>query len=95
MNLTGYSIHKDIDLDQIWPGTRVMFFDPLLFKNDIDTPLYTTVKPATVISRYGKLKETIGDSVYGPDDDCVDLKFDHRPDLISEGHFTDYVHAIL
>jgi hypothetical protein len=54
-----------------------------------------TVKPATVVSRYGRLKETIGDSVYGPYDDCIDLKFDHRPDLISEGHFTNYVHAIL
>ena len=95
MNLTGYSIHKDIDLDQIWPGTRVMFFDPLLFENDIKTPLSMTVKPATVVSRYGKLKEIIGDSVYGPYDDCIDLKFDHRPDLISEGHFINYVHAIL
>jgi hypothetical protein len=53
-------------------NTKVLVFDHLLFKNDIDTPLSMTMKPATVVAE---------------DDKTVDVIFDHRPEIISHNHF--------
>lgn len=72
------------------PGTRVKVFDHVLYKNDKDTPLDTTVRDATVVLHYGSL-ETIYNSsltILGPYPSCVDVIFDHRPERVSHGHFT-------
>ena len=79
-------------LHHLMPGDRVMVFDPRLYVDDFKTPLSVTVKPATVVARYGKKVNnnlTNNKDCFYPD--LVDVKFDHRPDDISEGHFT---HAI-
>jgi hypothetical protein len=56
-------------------GDRVQVFDAVLFKNDRDTPLSQTVRPATVlVCRYDQ---------YGRE--LIDVRFDHRG--ISHGHF--------
>jgi hypothetical protein len=81
----------------IMPNSRVMVFDRTLYKDDKSTPLSVTVKPATVLCRYGRLKSVypISQTVLGPYPDLVDVKFDHRPEQISHGHFTDYVKEIV
>jgi len=73
----------------ILPGSRVNVFDPLLYINDVKTPLSHTVRPATVVCRYGKY--SMNARYRYPD--LVDVKFDHRP-RISHGHFTDCVEKI-
>lgn len=78
------------------PGSRVMVFDHLLFKDDVSTPLSFTMRPATVICRYGqKINESYtngNDWIY---EDMVDVQFDHwNPGRISKGHFTNYVSQI-
>jgi hypothetical protein len=80
----------------ILPGSRVMVFDHLLYKNDKDTPLSVTVKPATVIQRYGRLETfyPISETVLGPYPDLIDVRFDHRPDQVSHGHFAEHVKEI-
>lgn len=76
--------------NEVYPGTRVMVFDPSLYVNDKKTPPSMTVRPATVIRRYGFRSQYYG-WVYP---DCVDVLFDHRPERISKGHFTDCVEVI-
>ncbi len=71
---------------EILPGTRVRVFDYTLFKDDKSTPLSMTVKPGIVVKRYG-YKNSFG-WIYP---DLVDIKFDHRPERISKGHFTDRI----
>lgn len=107
------------DPRNIMPGDRVLVFDSLLFENDIKTPLSHTVRPATVVARYGYhsfwrlnkfdlQKAMNGESTLYPGGyetwkypDLVDVRFDHRPERISQGHFTDGVamlrseHAVL
>jgi hypothetical protein len=73
----------------IAPGTRVMVFDHLLYKDDRATPLSVTVKPATVLCHYGEPERRYGeDLTLGPYESLVDVLFDHRPERPSKGHFT-------
>lgn len=77
--------------NEIKKGTRVLAFDHLLFKDDKTTPLSVTMKPGTVICRYGYIS-CLGHKY----PDLVDIRFDHIrfPHLkgearyISKGHFT-------
>ena len=84
------------DPRQIMPGTRVLVFDYTIFKDDVKTPLSQTLKKATVVCRYGSLKETysISGTTLGPYPDLVDVVFDHRPERVSHGHFTSGVEII-
>ena len=68
------------------PGDRVLVFDSRLFVDDRKTPPSVTMKPATVLRRYGYRSEQFG--VY---DDLVDVDFDHRGE--SRAHFTSYARA--
>jgi hypothetical protein len=61
------------------PGTRILVFDHLLFKNDVETPLKVTMKAATVVSNYSYRNKSYVN--------LVDVIFDHRPNEISKGHF--------
>lgn len=70
------------DNNYLLPGSRVTIFDPLLFKDDISTPPFITIKPATVVRRYGFKNK------HGVYPDCIDVVFDHRPGKVSHGHFT-------
>jgi hypothetical protein len=72
----------------IMPGDRVIVFDTRLYVDDRTTPLTHTMRPATVLRRYGFRSDRFG--VYP---DCVDVRFDHRPEE-SRGHFTDYVKLV-
>lgn len=73
----------------ILPGSRVLVFDSGLYQDDVSTPLSITMKPATVVCRYGVSAEhTHGLGNYP---DLVDVKFDHKPMFVSRGHFTDGV----
>lgn len=76
-------------LATIMPGDRVLVFDSRLFKNDRDTPLSVTMKPATVIRRYGYRSPLFGWEY----PDCCDVLFDHRPEQESRGHFTDMIRS--
>lgn len=76
-------------MTEIMPGDRVMVFDPRLFVDDKSTPSSMTMKPATVVCRYGykqpavPFEEGAKDWIYP---DLVDVEFDHRG--LSKGHFT-------
>jgi hypothetical protein len=71
-----------------------MAFDHQLFRDDVSTPLAVTVRPATVVGRYGyKIHYPMSDAAYTYPDVC-DLRFDHRPDEVSRGHFTEGVKPI-
>jgi hypothetical protein len=80
---------------EIMPGDRVSVFDPQLYVDDKKTPLSVTVRPATVVRRYGK-------KVFYPSSmtkpwlylDLVDVEFDHRLGDVSKGHFTSGVRLI-
>lgn len=65
------------------PGTRVEVFDASLFVNDVDTPLSHTMRPATVVRWYVKREPTNRLQW------LVDVRFDHQPEKVSHGHFTD------
>jgi hypothetical protein len=69
-----------------------MVFDPLLYRDDKTTPISHTMRPATVVARYG-LREYVGGclAIYP---DLVDVLFDHRPGRVSGGHFTRTVEVI-
>lgn len=67
----------------IMPGSRVLAFDFLLYRDDVSTPLSVTMRPATVVCRYG-----IRSRQFGIYPDLVDLIFDHRPDEI-RSNFTN------
>jgi hypothetical protein len=67
---------------ELMPGDRVFVFDHRLFKDDSSTPLSMTMKPATIIRRYGERKSGI---IY---EDLVDVLFDHRSGIESKAHFT-------
>lgn len=72
------------------PGARVLVFDHLLYRDDVSTPRSFTMRPATVVARYGKRSQYNPSWIYP---DLVDVLFDHRPN-VSHGHFTDYVEAL-
>lgn len=79
----------------IMEGTRVLVFDNRLYKNDLVTPLTMTMKEATVVCRYGRpITKYSDDLTLGPYPDLVDVVFDHRPNEISKGHFTNGVEVI-
>ena len=80
--------------EKIYPGTRVKAFDHLLQKGNVSIPISYAFRPGTVVKRYGKLKKNYNDFCLGPYPDLVDIKFDHRPDQISRGHFTEGVEVI-
>src|SRR5260221_7047258 len=65
---------------ELFPGDRVMVFDSRAYKDDISTPLSITMKPATIVSRYGKVKanDRLG-LILGPYPDLIDVIFDCRP----------------
>ncbi len=81
------------ETSSILPGSRVIVFDSRLYVDDRLTPLSTTMRPATVVRRYGKLetKTTDEDLRLGNYPDLVDVVFDHRPFAVSNGHFTSGV----
>jgi hypothetical protein len=80
-------------MNDILPGTRILVFDSSLFKDDIKTPLSNTVRPATVVCRYGCYGQSRLTRHYKYSD-LVDVVFDHRPDKVSTGHFTNGVKVI-
>jgi len=88
--------HSDFDVKYdplaskgVPPGTRVIVFDNLLYRDDVSTPLSVTMKPATVVRHYGKVEEKYScDLSLGPYTSMVDVVFDHRPERESRGHFT-------
>lgn len=69
----------------LMPGDRVEVFDNTLFCDDISTPLSVTMKPATIVCRYGRKSQ------FGIYPDLVDVVFDHRPERVSKAHFTNFV----
>jgi|HubBroStandDraft_2_1064218.scaffolds.fasta_scaffold868868_1 hypothetical protein len=69
-------------MKEIMPLDRVLVFDHRLFKDDVSTPISYTMKPATVVRRYG-IKHN--DMIYP---DLIDVVFDHRPETVSVSHFT-------
>lgn len=83
------------ELDAITVGSRVLAFDPALYRDDESTPINYSVRPATVLRRYGILRRVgqYGEK-YGPYPDVVDLRFDHRPERESHGHFTNYLKGV-
>jgi hypothetical protein len=77
-------------MEEILPGSRVLVFDSCLFKDDVKTPLSYTVRPATVVCRYGCYGQSRLTRHYKYPD-LVDVVFDHRPLTVSTGHFTNCV----
>jgi len=89
---TTHESHCENSSLDIIPGDKVMVFDATIFKNDVDTPLSQTIKKATVVRRYGNLQTRYcSGSELGPYADLVDVVFDHRPESVSHGHFTDRI----
>lgn len=82
---------------KILSGSRVLVFDHTLYKDDKTTPLSVTLKPATVVCRYGYVSEHMT-KLYGAKagryDDLIDVIFDHKPTKVSKGHFTRGVSLI-
>ncbi len=75
------------DNEDFFPGTRVIVFDPLLYVDDVKTPLNVTRKPATVVCWHGTYnKDPIW--IY---ENQIDVRFDHRPERVSNGHFVECV----
>ena len=81
-------------MTEILPGSRVLVFDWRLYKDDVSTPLTHTMRPGTVVSRYGS------QVVYSEGDqpcrypDLVDVRFDHSPGDVSREHFTHLVEPL-
>ena len=69
-------------------GDRVMVFDHRLYRYDVSTPISMTMKPATIVCRYG-----MRDGYWTWEDLC-DVIFDHRPGELSKAHFTSGVKRI-
>ena len=67
------------------PFDRVMVFDHRLFRNDRDTPISVTVKPATVLRVY-RTADRYADLV-------MDVRFDNDG-RESKGHFVDGVERL-
>ena len=79
----------------ITEGSRVLVFDHLLFRDDKSTPLSVTMRPATVLRRYGyrtEWRNAHGESVRWTYPDCIDVVFDHGVE--SRGHFTESVEEL-
>ena len=81
----------------ITPGDRVLVGESLLYKNDVDTPFQSLLRPGTVIKRYGLLPYSIGDLYLGHYPDLLDIEMDdERPtgDHLMRGVFTETVKKI-
>lgn len=76
------------------PGDKVEVFDSSLFVDDVKTPLSITYKPATIVCRYGQKSKAINQDGFWYYPDLVDVVFDHRPELVSHGHFTNGIDVI-
>lgn len=63
---------------ELFPGDKVLVFSHLLFKDDKSTPLSITLRPSTIIARYGVSPEY---------PDMVDIVFDETGE-VSKKHFT-------
>lgn len=77
----------------IMPGDRV-YVSEHLYKNDVDTPRCSLLRPGTVTKRYGLLPYSIGDLYLGHYPDLVDILMDEdRPtgDRICTAVFTESV----
>lgn len=65
----------------ILPGTRLDVYDPRV----------DAYMPAITVRRYGYISEFILE-YFGEEasryPDCIDVFFDHRPGVLSKGHFT-------
>ena len=72
--------------DILEEGSRVLVFDSRLFKDDTLTPSSVTMKPATIVRRYGTKLTFLG--ITHNYDDMVDVIFDHRPGVESKRHFS-------
>lgn len=70
-------------METYYPGTRVLVFDPSLYKDDTKTPLSMTMKPATVVKWYGHRDENSNWRY----PNSVDVVFDYKPGYVSKGHF--------
>ncbi len=77
-------------MKELFPNDRVLVFDSRLYKDDVSTPLSMTMKPATIVNRYGSLKKDYVSGSLGPYPDLIDVVFDHRPEEVSKGHFTNF-----
>lgn len=75
---------------EIMPGDRVLVYDSLAFVDDITTPVFKLMRPATIICRYGYRQGVRGrgSRIFS---DIVDVVFDHRSEFVSHGHFTNYI----
>jgi len=62
-------------------SNRALVCDHVAFIDDITTPLETIMRPATIFARYRDVDGR----------ELVDVIFDHRPDIISAGHFADMI----
>lgn len=78
-------------MNHIIHGSRVKVFDHRRFIDDVTTPLNVTIRPATVVCRYGR-KDIITGHEYTYDD-LIDVIFDGEFE-ISHAHFTHGVHLI-
>lgn len=76
--------------EDFFNGTRIKAFDSILYIDDFKTPLSKTMKSATVIKWYGKRN----DNPVWNYQNLVDIRFDHRTERISHGHFVDCVEKI-
>lgn len=75
------------DISKIIPGAKVLVFDSSVFVDDVTTPLSVTMRPATVLRRYGcKSKH------FGRYSDLLSVRFDDGS--ISCGHFIEGVELI-
>lgn len=77
-------------------GRRARVWDYRLYKDDKKTPTKVCFRKATIVQHYGKkikVPESCGvDFWYYPD--LVDVIFDHRPGIVSRGHFTSGIKLI-
>lgn len=79
----------------LWPGTRVRVFDTSLYRDDKSTPPEITMRLATVVCWRGHKSDAIDQpGVFWTYDNLVDVRFDHRPDLVSRSHFAYWVEVI-
>lgn len=68
-----------------FPGTRVMVFDPRIYKDDLTTP--DCIKPATVVRWYGMISKR-----FGKYPSLIDVVFDHDS-RESRAHFADDIYV--
>ena len=80
-------------------GRRARVWDHRLYRDDKRTPAKVCFRKATIVRHYGK-KIRVPDSVGSEDGywkypDLVDVVFDHRPNVVSHGHFTSGIRLVM